>query len=38
MGAAERAHPARWARLKLQAPVLRGSLKGRHVFDYPERS
>jgi bifunctional NMN adenylyltransferase/nudix hydrolase len=25
-------------RLKLPAPVLRGSLKGSHVFDHPERS
>jgi bifunctional NMN adenylyltransferase/nudix hydrolase len=25
-------------RLKIPAPVLRGSIKGRHVFDHPERS
>jgi bifunctional NMN adenylyltransferase/nudix hydrolase len=25
-------------RLKIPAPVLRGSLKGEHVFDHPERS
>jgi bifunctional NMN adenylyltransferase/nudix hydrolase len=25
-------------RLKLPAPVLRGSIKGQHVFDHPERS
>lgn len=25
-------------RLKIPAPVLRGSIKGRHVFDHPDRS
>jgi bifunctional NMN adenylyltransferase/nudix hydrolase len=25
-------------RLKIPAPVLKGSLKGQHVFDHPERS